>query len=86
MKVRTFQKYISKYEPDFKSKRAKQDVYDFCIKINVALQNEKLTVEERNHLLDVQEKHMIQSRTQRVLMRQVVLVMVICWESLDQMR
>ena len=71
MKSRTFHKYLAKYEPDLQTKRAMQDVCDFCIKIKVALQSKNLTEEEREHLLDMQEKHMTDSRTQRLLMRQV---------------
>jgi len=71
MKGRTFHRYLVAYEPDLKTKRSKQDVCDLCIKIKVALQNKDLTDEERDHLLNIQEKHMIESRTQRILMRQV---------------
>ena len=71
MESRTFHRYLVVYEPDLKTKRSKQDVCDLCIKIKVALQSKDLTAEERDHLLKIQEKHMIESRTQRILMRQV---------------
>jgi hypothetical protein len=56
MKGRTFHRYLVAYEPDLKTKRSKQDVCDLCIKIKVALQNKDLTDEERDHLLNIQEK------------------------------
>ena len=74
MKSETFRKYMKAYHIDVSFTRGKEDCCDTCIRLSIAVADPNIPDEERVLLVQAQNQHATDARTQRLALKSAIKV------------